>query len=261
MAGILNTYCIVWLSVTTVFLALSSPCHGEEDKKITAYRVTVELKTNASFTAVVKDSTVLPLIEKGKSLDLKRFEPDFRLTLYYMRGMNGTMVVRLKDVRSIEGVEPLIPKALENQKADIERRIKDIREKEKKRLAKKEASKKQQSKKAKEEATKKESLKEEEKRKKKEAERFKWLNRFPPEKGWGPEKKKALYRRSIAIGVYPNEEEQAFLDHFETWLEQFGAWKILEEKKAREKEEEKSRNKNKEEKEQSESGKEEKGGR
>ncbi len=54
------------------------------------------------------------------------------------------------------------------------------------------------------------------------------LTRFPPEEGWTPEKFGELKRRSIVLHVYPNANEQAFLDEFESWREAFGRWSALE---------------------------------
>ena len=54
------------------------------------------------------------------------------------------------------------------------------------------------------------------------------LAQFPPEEGWTPEKFGELKRRSIVLHVYPNANEQAFLDGFETWRGAFERWSALE---------------------------------
>src|SRR5262249_58908311 len=48
------------------------------------------------------------------------------------------------------------------------------------------------------------------------------LDRFPPDKGWNPEKFGELQRRKIVLHVNPTTDEQAFIDEFPTFQ---GAWK------------------------------------
>jgi hypothetical protein len=45
------------------------------------------------------------------------------------------------------------------------------------------------------------------------------LAEFPPEAGWGEEKRKQLELRKIQVGVFPNVNEQRFLDNFAAWSE------------------------------------------
>ena len=51
-----------------------------------------------------------------------------------------------------------------------------------------------------------------------ETKRFALIRRFPPEKGWGPDKLKAIKHRRVVVGVAPTEEEQYFIDHFAEWV-------------------------------------------
>jgi hypothetical protein len=48
------------------------------------------------------------------------------------------------------------------------------------------------------------------------------LEKFPPEKGWSPEKFGELQRKKIVLHVNPSTEEQAFIDDFPAFQ---GAWK------------------------------------
>jgi hypothetical protein len=50
------------------------------------------------------------------------------------------------------------------------------------------------------------------------------LERFPPEKGWNPEKFGELQRRKIVLHVNPSNEEQAFIDEFPTFQEAWQRW-------------------------------------
>jgi hypothetical protein len=48
------------------------------------------------------------------------------------------------------------------------------------------------------------------------------LDRFPPDKGWCPEKFGELQRKKIVLHVNPSDEEQAFIDDFPAFQ---GAWR------------------------------------
>jgi hypothetical protein len=48
------------------------------------------------------------------------------------------------------------------------------------------------------------------------------LERFPPDKGWSPEKFGELQRKKIVLHVNPSDEEQAFIDDFPAFQ---GAWR------------------------------------
>jgi hypothetical protein len=49
------------------------------------------------------------------------------------------------------------------------------------------------------------------------------LAEFPPEEGWGPTRKRDLELRKIQIDVYPNAQEQKFLDNFRLWIQAYEA--------------------------------------
>jgi len=78
-----------------------------------------------------------------------------------------------------------------------------------------------------------------------EQDQIKWVLLYSPEDGWGPEKKKELYRLSVVNGVYPNEHEQPFLDHFDEWMTQYKIWEQLQEE-AKKKEQEETQRESKE---------------
>ncbi|MHC4814681.1 MAG: hypothetical protein ACYTGW_15660 [Planctomycetota bacterium] len=60
----------------------------------------------------------------------------------------------------------------------------------------------------------------------KERELLKWLEDYPPDKGWGQKKLRDLQVRRITLGVYPNKEEKRFEDNFDKWSE---ALELMEE--------------------------------
>jgi hypothetical protein len=43
------------------------------------------------------------------------------------------------------------------------------------------------------------------------------LRDFPPEKGWGAKRHQEIEVRKVTIGVFPNKQQQRFLDNFEDW--------------------------------------------
>jgi hypothetical protein len=50
------------------------------------------------------------------------------------------------------------------------------------------------------------------------------LERFPPEKGWSPEKFGELQRRKIVLHVAPSKEEQSFVDRFPDFQTAWKKW-------------------------------------
>lgn len=59
----------------------------------------------------------------------------------------------------------------------------------------------------------------------------KLLEDYPPEAGWGLDKLQELERRSIVIGVFPNESEKRFIDSFAQWNEAFEIWQAEQDAK------------------------------
>jgi hypothetical protein len=56
------------------------------------------------------------------------------------------------------------------------------------------------------------------------------LDRFPPDKGWNPEKFGELQRRKIVLHVNPSAEEQAFVDEFPTFQDAWKKWLTMQPK-------------------------------
>ena len=233
-----------WLCFMATISTSTALAKVIDDPESYAYQVKVVMKSGAGFDAVIKDKEIIKLLQENRSLDLDELDKARMITLFYMNGLNGSMGLKIKNMASFTGLLPLSEKQFEDAKAVIERRVDGVRDKEKVRLEKlKEKRARESEKKAAEAAKKKEELAEEA-RKKAEAKEIEWVLRFPPDDGWGPEKKEELYRRGIVIDVYPNEEEQTFLDHYTEWLAQYEIWKARLEKKAgKDEEKEKTRGK------------------
>lgn len=50
------------------------------------------------------------------------------------------------------------------------------------------------------------------------------LVRFPP-KDWTPARLDEIKRRAIILDIFPNEEESAFIENYDLWLEGYEMWK------------------------------------
>lgn len=56
---------------------------------------------------------------------------------------------------------------------------------------------------------------------------LRWLEDYPPEKGWGEDKIERLRTNRITLGVYPDKNERRFEDNFETWKQALALKKKL----------------------------------
>ena len=203
-------------------------------EEVLAYQVKVVLKSGAEYDAVVKDKALVEVLNKDRAPGLEEFGPKTRFTLHYIRGLNGTMAVRCEDVKAILRLLPLGKEELKDIQKTIERRIDTLRDKEEVRLEKMKEKRTLKVQELTRKVEERKKLEAEAAKQKAEQEKFKWIYRFPPDEGWGPDKKKEIYQRGVVVKVYPNEEEQLFLDHFDEWLQQYEEWERLEKKKAEE---------------------------
>ncbi len=212
---------------------LKSTAASKEKAAPYAYLVSVCPKSGTKYEAVIKDPSVIARIDKARPLALDQFEPDARLSFHYMRGLNGSTAVRVKDIAYVLPVLPLTRKELEDVKGVIGKRITKLTKKEVVRL---EVLKKNQARRAELEKAAAKLKKEQAKKaveEQREAERFKLLAQFPPDKGWSEVRREEIEQRKIVVNVFPSTEEQAFLDHFEEWKKQYAEWTAQKEKKDR----------------------------
>lgn len=56
------------------------------------------------------------------------------------------------------------------------------------------------------------------------------LKRFPPT-DWKPSRLDEIKKRAIILDIFPNEEEQAFMDNYDLWLEGYEMWQRAQESK------------------------------
>lgn len=227
----LKSYRINLLIFILVFGAFVQESILARPDNVAAYQVKVFMKSGAEFTAVVRDADLKAFFADNKNLDPKKFDPDKMVTLHYMNGLNGSMGVRMKDLKALTRLVSLTDKELSDVKGVIKKRIDTLRDKEEVRLQKLKEKREAEKKRKEAEEAKRNKLEKERIHKETEAEKFKWIFRYPPEAGWGPDKKEELYRRAVVVGVYPNEEEQTFIDHFAEWMTQHKAWEALDKKK------------------------------
>lgn len=198
---------------------------------VVAFKVMVTPRNGGKYEAFVKDQRLVTLLLENEVVSCSGYGAKERLTLYYAFGMNGSMGVSLCDLKSIKRLKPYDKDGFRLYAGVVEGRIKKNKKKEAIRLAKKSEAfekmkKEKAAKKAKEEKLAQHQAKLEEQKK-----HFALLFKFPPEKGWGLAKKKELVRRKVVVGVYPNKEEQEFLDNFEQWMKLHKEWVLVKKKK------------------------------
>lgn len=201
------------------------------------YEVSISLTNGGLMYGVVLQGN---LYEKLSKRDFARTDswksPGAGLRLWYVNDQKGYVFIPYKDILEVSRVKLLTEEEMKRifeRIAKKEEETRKAREKAAEELEKKKAEEEEQ---AKEEGLK----KKEEEGAKADAmkkiidERLSLFNKFHPDKGWTPEKRKYIKWRGPVIGTFPNKEEQEFLDHYDDWFVVYKEWK---EEKDREKEE------------------------
>ncbi|MFH2000527.1 MAG: hypothetical protein ABIK28_12650, partial [Planctomycetota bacterium] len=224
----------IWIMcIIPVLTLLSFTAHVSAEQEIVAFKVKAVMKSGMQCEAVISSKTFLPAIKKNEMLDLAGFDPESRISLYYIQGLNGSMTVAIKDVKSIKGIDPLTEGKLAEFTGKVTQRIRKADEElgiqKEQSKAQKPADSKDSTVSANKEARSPVGDKAEEKE-------LKWLKLFPLEEGWKPESKQELYKRGITVGVYPNEKEQEFLNHYDDWMSDYRIFEARMEKEEKEKE-------------------------
>lgn len=226
-----RSYCIYILATFVLFLAMPDEVSAKDEVK--AFKVEVSMKSGMHCDAVVSSKTFLPLLKKNEALDMSRLDPEASLTLFYLHGMNGKMVVKLKDIKEMRGLEPLTEKKLAEFTGKIQQRV--VTSDKKEEVGSTDVTPEPgEETPASDETVTPQPQNVIVKKEQKEEEVLEWLNRFPLEEGWKPETKKELYERGVTIGVYPSEEEQAFLDHYKEWMKDYNIYLERQKEKATE---------------------------
>jgi hypothetical protein len=226
---------------------VAEPAEPVELKPVTGEKVWVRLKNGDTINGVAKGQTVEvhrgARYVKAKSKD----DPGAGIRVWYVSGMNGFMFFPYATVEKVEfqglltedeGIE--IARLIEYEQRRSEReRIRVAQELEAKRLAR-EAEKKAEEEAAaaaeagEDEATAstkpgKGGAKDEGKaraqtnqeRATKIRER---LRRFPPEK-WKASRLAEIKDRQLILNIYPSDEDRAFMESYDLWLEGYEIWR------------------------------------
>lgn len=220
------------------------PAEKVELKPVTGEKVWVRLKNGDVINGVAKGQTVEvhqgARYVKAKSKD----DPGAGIRVWYVSGMNGFMFFPYNTVEKVEfqgqltedeGIE--IARLIEYEQRRSEReRIRVAQELEAKRLER-EAKKK-----AEEEAATGEGGEEvaaastkpgkgeakDDGKTETDAERAakirELLKRFPPEK-WKPSRLAEIKDRQLILNIYPSEEDKAFMQNYDLWLEGYEIWR------------------------------------
>ena len=179
-----------------------------------AFLVYVKPRRGKPFPAVIQEPALIDLLLKKGCIVPRDLEPGTRVTLHYMRGLNGSMGMPVEDLQALDADLPLDEDGLLSVKKTIRRRIDGLEKRERERRAA--AASGGVKKTARENPAPAKVSPSEAKR----SPSFPLLKRFPPEKGWGAERKKQIERKKVVLGVFPDPEEQAFLDHYEAWCKE-----------------------------------------
>jgi hypothetical protein len=196
-------------------------------------RVSVTLKNGESLTGIALRGV------KNERLVAGRFEPAKDATgpktgvrLYYYRELDGYLFLEHKQIEKLEVLDTL---TREQSKELADAMAAARRGREAARKAVDAARRESESRPSPEEGdvpedkpkrTGPEPLTEDEKA---------LLTKFPPSEGWSPETFGELKRRSIVLHVYPNANEQEFLDNFASWQKAWTKWSALQAKESPEK--------------------------
>lgn len=215
----------------TACIVLVLPAAGLGDDDVVAYQVKVVLKHGAEFAGVVQDRPTVTFFEKNTSMDLNRVDKRARINLYYVGGMNGMMGVYLNQARSVDRLDSLTSEQLTSMRSGIDRRLEVVRQQDQERIERQRKYRDEMRKKKEAEARERKKQEEAQASTKSAEGQLKWILKFPPDKGWGPKKKAELYQRGVTIGIFPNAEEQEFLDHFDEWMKQYEIWKVIDDAK------------------------------
>ena len=216
------------LAAITLFLfgaiAIAQDEKDEGESRAVAYQVKIMLDNGVTLDGVLRDRKILEKGKANREIDLTELDPDYTITLHYFRGLNGTMGVKVRDLKKLKLLLPLTGDELNDIVGTIRERIERVRAREVLRLAKireaREARRKQEA----EDAKALEAELAKAAKAKEESERYGLLTRYPPEQGWGEEMVKHLKWRGVVIGVFPDDEEQFFLDHYPEWQAQLNAF-------------------------------------
>lgn len=182
-------------------------------------RIELVTVTGAKFTGYVEGPTQSRLFQDGAMVDPRKLPGAEKIELHAVNGLNGKMAMPFKNIASwkiADRGEGAPAKGERKASDDRHRALLQEEEARLEALRVQRELKRQETinRKAEEEARK---ALEEQAEKMLAAERL--LARFPPELGWGPEKRADLLRRKIVVKVFPSAEEQEFLDSFDAWCQ------------------------------------------
>lgn len=181
-------------------------------------KIEIVTVTGAKFSGMVDGAVASRWLSDHVLTDPRKLPQNEQLELRSVNGLNGKMALPLRNVAAWKIVTPGDAAARkpaadrsgdERHKAllaEEDARLERLRQQREQK--KQEAAKKQADEAARQRAT-------QEVEKMLAAERL--LARFPPEMGWGPDKRAELERRKIVLGVYPSPDEKEFLDSFTAW--------------------------------------------
>jgi len=206
----------------------------EELVPITGEKVEAKLRSGVTLSGIVRSART-EILRGSRYVEVdSRDVPGVGIRIYYAMGLNGFVFIPYETIEEItfngelteqESREWAVRVAEAQRRADEER----ARQAEAAEAAKRAAEEEKAAEEAGEEGdgSEKSDADAEKARNLKIRE---LLKRFPPEE-WKPGKLDELKKRAIIMDIFPNDEERAFMDNYDLWLEGYEMWEKSQPKK------------------------------
>lgn len=175
-------------------------------------------------------------ITPSQSLTLKLVkaspkDPDVGIRLWHHDATGGYIFILYRDIASVKRLQVITPAELkelderakkrsDERKEEISKNWEAYRQKQRAAFKKQMKARRETEEKAAEAGKEKES----DQQAAGEAEAEAIFKRFHPSKGWTPGRKRVIEWRKWTLGVFPNAEEQEFLDNYGGWKKAYDKW-------------------------------------
>jgi len=201
---------------------------GASADEVVSYAVRAVTNKGTEFTGRVPRTEAFDeLLKDQEFIDAAKVDPDERLKVAGVNGLNGSITFVFGDLRSVQIEGRLTEEDLEQRRESEailrQRRLADEQERLRWIQLRREAARKAKQ-------------QEQEQAQREQAgtlvlpEKYQvWIDRFPPDQGWIPARKARLYYQTVILDNRPpTDEERAWLDAYDQWKPAYDAWLTLE---------------------------------